>query len=89
LFSERASTKHQVLKNSLNGRITIDFDAVALKILENFEFYENGRLKNYTRQIPVIHGKNEIHKSHFSDELYSVASPRVKTKTIILDFSSR
>jgi hypothetical protein len=40
------STRHQVLKNSLHGQISIDFDAVALKILENFELNENGRLKN-------------------------------------------
>jgi hypothetical protein len=42
---------------------------------KNFEFYENGRLKNYTRQILVILGKNKIHKSQFSDEFCSVAAP--------------
>jgi hypothetical protein len=28
-------TKHQVLKNSLHGQKSIDFDVVSLKILEN------------------------------------------------------
>jgi hypothetical protein len=35
------STKHQVLKNSVYGQILIDFDAVSLKMLKNFEFSEN------------------------------------------------
>jgi hypothetical protein len=57
------STKHQVLKNSLHGQISIDFDAVSLKMFEkNFKLIENGLKKNYPIQIPVLLGKNEIHK---------------------------
>jgi hypothetical protein len=35
------STKHQVLKNSLNGKISIDFGLLSLKFYKNFESYEN------------------------------------------------
>jgi hypothetical protein len=37
------SKKDQVLKNSLHGQISIDFDAVPTKKFEIFEVFKNGR----------------------------------------------
>jgi hypothetical protein len=73
------STKPQVLKNSLHGQISIDFDQVSLKMLEKFWSFWKWTMKNYTRHIPVILGKNEIHKSIFSFVFCSCAPLQVTT----------
>jgi hypothetical protein len=71
------STKHQVLKNSLHGQISIDFEMVSLKILWKLWILLKWTIKNYTRQTPVILGKNKI---QFSDEFCSVGLlPRART----------
>jgi hypothetical protein len=63
--------KHKVLKNSLHGHLWSDFEKDSLKISGKTWLFFKWVIKNSTRQIPVIPGKNQNHKSQFSDEFYS------------------
>jgi hypothetical protein len=72
--------KHKVLKISLHGQIWSDFEKISLKISGKAGIFLILWIKNATRQMPVISGKNQNHKSQFSDEFGLVAPPRAKTK---------
>jgi hypothetical protein len=60
--------KHKVLKNSLHGQLWSDFEIVSFKMSGKALFFFKWVIKNSTREIPVIPGKNQNQKSQFSDE---------------------
>jgi hypothetical protein len=67
--------KHKVLKNLLHGQIWSEFEKVVLGKSGELEFFSKWTIKNSTIQTLVTSGKNQNHKSQFSDEFCSVPPP--------------